>query len=102
MAYAGGYMSAIDPGLFRRDSEAVSTDAVKEARKLDPDLVVEAVVSNQQAAAALISAAEGADVLVVGSRGHGGFARLVLGSVSEQLAHHAPCPLTIVRPGTAQ
>ncbi|MFJ8017757.1 universal stress protein [Streptomyces sp. NPDC096339] len=46
----------------------------------------------------LVDAAEGADMLVVGSRGRGGFSRALLGSVSQQAALHAPCPVTIVRP----
>jgi nucleotide-binding universal stress UspA family protein len=48
-------------------------------------------------APALLAAAQSAELLIVGSRGHGGFAGLLLGSVSQQCAHHAPCPVVIVR-----
>jgi nucleotide-binding universal stress UspA family protein len=44
----------------------------------------------------LLEEAADADLLVVGSRGLGGFRGLLLGSVSQQCAHHAPCPLVIV------
>ena len=46
----------------------------------------------------LIKAGEGADMIVVGSRGVGGFSRLLMGSVAAQVAQHAPCPVVIVRP----
>jgi nucleotide-binding universal stress UspA family protein len=45
----------------------------------------------------LLRAAEGAEVLVVGSRGRGGFAAALLGSVSQHVSQHATCPVVIVR-----
>jgi nucleotide-binding universal stress UspA family protein len=53
---------------------------------------------NGQAAPALIAASQDADMVVVGSRGAGGFASLVLGSVSTQVVQHASCPVVVIPP----
>jgi nucleotide-binding universal stress UspA family protein len=62
-----------------------------------PDVTYEAVTLDGPPVEVLVEAARDADILVVGSRGRGGFSALLLGSVSQALAHHAPCPLLIHR-----
>jgi nucleotide-binding universal stress UspA family protein len=59
-------------------------------------VVIERVLVEGQPTKALLEAAADADLLVVGSRGRGGFKGLVLGSVSQQCSGHAPCPVVIV------
>jgi nucleotide-binding universal stress UspA family protein len=70
--------------------------AVAEAMAAEPGLDVIGELAEMRPAAALLGAARDADLLVVGSRGHGGFAGLLLGSVSSQCVHHAPCPVVVV------
>jgi nucleotide-binding universal stress UspA family protein len=66
---------------------------------LDPSVRVTCHAVHKAPAPALMAAAEGAHLLVVAARGRGGFRGLLLGSVSDQLVHHAPCPVTVVRSG---
>ena len=57
---------------------------------------VELISAALTPAPALLESAKGADLLVVGARGRGSFRWLLLGSVSQQCVHHAPCPVVVV------
>jgi nucleotide-binding universal stress UspA family protein len=78
-------------GSPAREVVVVGVDGSAGARAALEREVVEGV-----AAQVLVEAAGAGDLLVVGSRGHGGFAGLLLGSVSQQCAHHARCPVVVV------
>jgi nucleotide-binding universal stress UspA family protein len=86
-----------DANLIKENAEKTLADAVAEVGGEDPHAYIERVVREGPAAQVLVNASADADLLVVGSRGHGGFAGLLLGSVSQQCAHHAPCAVVIVR-----
>jgi nucleotide-binding universal stress UspA family protein len=63
----------------------------------EPGVEIETVAAPGHPPAVLVEQSEGAKLLVVGTRGRGGFASLVLGSVSQAVAHQGLCPLAIVR-----
>lgn len=81
----------------RDEAEDVIQRAVARVAERQPQVACDAKAIEGQPAAVLLEQAQGADMIVVGSRGHGGFASLLLGSVSQQIVHHAPCPVVIVR-----
>ena len=70
-----------------------------EASDFSDEVEVRRILQKGRPADTLMTAAEGATMRVVGNRGRGGFAGLRLGSVSQAIAHHSPCPLVIVRTG---
>ena len=76
-------------------------EAAIEASDFSDEVEIRRVLQKGRPADTLMTAAEGATMLVVGNRGRGGFAGLRLGSVSQAIAHHSPCPLVIVRTGLA-
>jgi nucleotide-binding universal stress UspA family protein len=92
-------LPAVGSGLQEfRDAAAAALEAtVREAIPDARGVNIERRVVEGPPAAVLLEESRGADLLVVGSRGHGGFAQLVLGSVSQQCAQHAECPVVIVR-----
>ena len=63
-----------------------------------PTLRCHSIISEESPAKAIIDAAKEADMLVVGSRGHGGFSALLLGSVSRTVLQHSPVPVAVIRP----
>lgn len=70
---------------------------VEQIAKDEPGVEIRTAVVDGNAAKALITAARGADLLVVGNRGHGAFTEALLGSVSQHCVHLATCPVVVVR-----
>jgi nucleotide-binding universal stress UspA family protein len=66
---------------------------------LDPDVPVHLMVAEGHAAEVLVRVAKGADLLVVGSRGHGVFTSTMIGSVSINCVLHSACPVLVLRDG---
>jgi nucleotide-binding universal stress UspA family protein len=88
---------ALDADTLERVEKTANEIVDRELLSIDTaGIEIERLVEPRSPADALIAAATGADLLVVGTRGHGGFAGLLLGSVGQQAAHHAPCPVVIV------
>lgn len=86
----------VDPQTAQDTGQQLLHDAVAPLVAKFPEVVVEPTVVSGHPAGVLADASRGATLLVVGSRGHGGFTGLLLGSVSQAVLRHAHCPLTIV------
>jgi nucleotide-binding universal stress UspA family protein len=90
------------PAVYERDAieqgaREVLDKAVASIPDGSPELSVEPVLVHGQPEVVLLHEAENADLVVVGSRGRGGFAELIMGSVSHRVVQHAPCPVVVIR-----
>jgi nucleotide-binding universal stress UspA family protein len=86
-----------DEDVLADETRQALDQVISEEVKPDDARLVRPRVIRGHPAEALMFAAADADLLAVGSRGHGGFAEVLLGSVSQYLVHHSNCPVLIVR-----
>ena len=93
--FAATRASSLD--MLARNAERLLADQLEPYRQRYPDVPIRPVALADRPTPALIEQAVSARLLVVGSRGRGGFAGAVLGSVSQNLIQRAPCPLLVVR-----
>lgn len=85
------------PGALAQEEERLLSEALAGRRERYPEVAVEHRAVHGRTRETLIEASRSAQLVVVGARGRGGFAGLLLGSVSQALLHHAHCPVTVVR-----
>jgi nucleotide-binding universal stress UspA family protein len=86
--------SDFNPELARNALQKFVDEVAGEIGETVPEVTVSVVTGG--VAGELVNASRDADMLVVGSRGSGGFARLLMGSVSSQVTHHASCPVVVI------
>jgi len=75
----------------------VVTDAIAEVSGPGEQVKIRSMPTEGSPARVLLDASKGAELLVVGFRGHGGFTEALLGSVSQHCVHHATCPVVVIR-----
>lgn len=86
----------VDVSVYPKMAEKTLAASIEKAGAEVAGVSVRPFIREGQPADVLCDVAADADLLVVGSRGLGGFRGLLLGSVSQQCAHHAPCPVVIL------
>jgi len=92
-----GYAFTSTVAEVEKTAQDVIDHAIAHVHEVAPDLAVTGETTEQMPGAALVAASAGADLLVVGSRGRGGFEGLLMGSVSQHCARHAACSVAVVR-----
>jgi nucleotide-binding universal stress UspA family protein len=96
--YPAAYGSPVpDDTDYSELAGKVVTDAIAEVSATAGPVKITSKVVEGNAAEVLLRESAGADLLVVGSRGHGGFVEALLGSVGQHCVHHATCPVVVIR-----
>jgi nucleotide-binding universal stress UspA family protein len=90
-------LATVTGPAFEQEAAAVLSESLAEIRKQHPTVPVVEQTVEERPAEALVRASQDAQLLVVGSRGRGGVAGLLLGSVSHAVIHHAACPVAVIR-----
>ncbi len=83
------------------DARRTVEKGIATVQSLHPGVAIESVVVEGNAAAVLVEQSQDADLLVVGTRGHGRLTGMLIGSVSEHCVTHAHCPVLVTREGDA-
>lgn len=91
------YLTPQDLASIEQEEALLLDGLLAGAGAAEPDVVVHHRVVRGNPVTVLVEASRDADLLVVGSRGRGGFRGLLLGSVSRAVLHHAGCPVAVVR-----
>ena len=93
-----GYPVPVAPDIdYGGLAAEVLAGAIAEVSSPGEPVKIRSTVAEGNAARVLLDASAGAELLVVGSRGHGGFVEALLGSVGQHCVHHATCPVVVIR-----
>lgn len=92
-----GYVFAKTPDEVRQQVQQIADTSVSHVVAIAADVSVRSILREAEAGPALVDLSTGADLLVVGSRGHGGLREVLLGSVGTYCSRHSHCPTVIVR-----
>lgn len=101
-AYAYAHQFIVDWDVIETRERELLAQRLAGWQERYPDVTVRRVVTRDRPVRCLLEHAADAQLLVVGSRGHSGLPGMLLGSTSQALIYHAPCPLLVVRPAATR
>jgi nucleotide-binding universal stress UspA family protein len=96
-AYGYGYTMTLAIPDLEKGAASELDQAIATVTGTAPGVEIRPHVVQEHPARALLDCAKGADLLVVGNRGHGGFTEALLGSVGQNCVQHAACPVVVIR-----